>query len=115
MVDEDKLAVSVTADFIAVLPQNEQTDLFTVMNKLNVIPAKSQLVRMKQYSKDGTLTITVIDAILSETKPVLTQFTLKKDRLQHYFPPSYTSSQIEEVIISLLDGWKAHNMKENLS
>ena len=115
MVDEDKLAVSVTADFIAVLPQNEQTDLFTVMNKLNVIPAKSQLVRMKQYSKDGTLTITVIDAILSETKPVLTQFTLKKDRLQHYFPPSYTSSQIEEVIISLLDGWTAHNMKENLS
>lgn len=108
IVDEDKLAVSTAADLISILPEGEQTDLLTVMERLSVIPGRAQLAKIREYSKNGTLTITVIDAILSETKPAPAQFTLKKDRLQHYFPPSYTSSQIEEVIISLLDVWKAN-------
>lgn len=111
MVDEDRLAVSVTADFIAILPQNEQTDLMTVMDKLGVIPSKSQLAKIKQYSKDGTLTATVIDAILSEARPAPVQVTLKRDRLRHYFPESYSSQQMEEVIFSLLEAWKS-NCKE---
>lgn len=115
MVDEDKLSFSTAADYISVLAEQEQTDLLSVMDRLDVIPSKSQLVKIKQYSKDGALTITVIDAILSEAKPAPAQFTLKKDRLQHYFPPSYTSSQIEEVIISLLEGWKAHGVEEKPS
>lgn len=112
MVDEDKLAVSTAADFISILPEGEQADLLTVMERLSVIPGRAQLTKIREYSKNGTLTITVIDAILSEAKPAPAQFTLKKDRLRHYFPPSYTSSQIEEVIISLLDVWKA-NRKED--
>ena len=75
------------------------------MEKLDVIPVKNQLVRIKQYSKDGTLTITVIDAILSESKPAPVQITLKKDRLKQYFPESYSSRQMEEIIFSLLETW----------
>ena len=112
MVDEDRLAVSVTADFIAILPQNEQTDLMTVMDKLGVIPSKSQLAKIKQYSKDGTLTATVIDAILSEARPAPVQVTLKRDRLRHYFPESYSSQQMEEVIFSLLETWKSNYKEE---
>ena len=115
MVNEDKLAVSTAADFISILPESKQADLLTVMERLNVIPGRAQLTKIKEYSRNGALTITVIDDILSETKPVLAQFTLKKDHLQHYFSPSYTSCQIEEVIISLLYGWKAHNMEEDPS
>ena len=105
MVDEDKLSVSTAADYISDLPHSEQTDLLTVMEKLDVIPVKNQLVRIKQYSKDGTLTITVIDAILSESKPAPVQITLKKDRLKQYFPESYSSRQMEEIIFSLLETW----------
>jgi len=111
MVDEEKLSVSTAADFISDLPQNEQTDLLTVMEKLGVVPSKSQLVKIKQYSKDGTLTATVIDAILSEARPAPVLVTLKRDRLRHYFPESYSSQQMEEVIFSLLETWKS-NCKE---
>ena len=111
MVDEDKLSVSTAADFISDLPKNEQTDLLTVMEKLDVVPSKSQLAKIKQYSKDGTLTTAVIDAILSEVRPAPVQVTLKKDRLRHYFPASYSSQQMEEVIFSLLEAWKS-NCKE---
>lgn len=106
LVDEEKLAVSAAADYLSSLPENEQSDLVTAMNKLDVIPAKGQLAKIKQYSKEGTLTATVIDAILSETRPAPMQVTLKKDRLRHYFPANYSSQQIEEVIFSLLETWK---------
>lgn len=109
MVDEDKLAVSTAADYIADLPHNEQADLLTVMERLDVVPSKNQLIKIKQYSKDGTLTITVIDAILSEERPAPMQVTIKKDRLKQYFPVTYSAKQMEEVIFSLLDTWRAQN------
>ena len=105
MVDEDKLAVSAAADYISDLSHVEQTDLLNVMKRLDVMPGRSQLIRIKQYSKNGTLTITVIDAILSETRPTPVQVTIKKDRLKQYFPETYSAQQMEEVIFSLLETW----------
>ena len=77
-----------------------------MMDRLNVIPVKNQLAKIKQYSKEGTLTAAVIDAILSENRPAPVQVVLKKDRLTQYFPPSYTARQMEEVIVSLLETWR---------
>ena len=111
LVDAEKLSVSTASDYISDLPQNEQTDLYTVMERIGVIPGRTQLVKIKQYSKDGTLTATVIDAILSEARPAPVQVTLKRDRLRYYFPESYSSQQMEEVIFSLLETWKS-NCKE---
>ena len=109
MVDDEKLAVSTAADYISDLSESQQTDLLMVMGRLDVIPSKNQFTKIKQYSKDGTLTITVIDAILSEERPAPMQVTIKKDRLKQYFPVAYSAQQIEEVIFSLLDTWKAQN------
>ena len=106
LVDEEKLVVSAAADYLSELSESEQNDLLSVMEKLGVIPSKAQLVRIKKYSKDGTLTAAVIDAILSEARPVSMQVTLKRERLRQYFPQSYTASQMEEVIFSLLENWR---------
>ena len=105
LVDEDKLAVSAAADYISILTEQEQTDFISVMNKLDVIPTKSQMAKIKQYSKDGTLTAAVMDAVLSEQKPAPVQVTLKKERLEQYFPATYSTRQMEEVIFSLLETW----------
>ena len=50
--------------------------------------------------------VDVMDAILTEERPVPVQVTLKKDRLKQYFPQSYTQKQMEEIIFSLLETWK---------
>ena len=105
LVDEDKLAVSAAADYISVLTEQEQTDLISVMDTLNVIPAKGQLVKIKEQSKAGALTVTVIEAILSTERPAAVQVILKQTRLHQYFPKSYTAQQMEEVIVSLLETW----------
>jgi len=110
MVDEDKLAVSTAADYLSDLPENEQADLVTVMDKLGVIPVKGRLVKIKERSKAGTLTITVIEAILSEGHPTTVQVVLKQARLRQYFPQDYTAQQMEDIIVSLLENWRSQQI-----
>ena len=105
LVDEDKLAVSTAADYLSDLSEKEQADLVSVMDKLNVIPGRGQLTKIKQHSKDSTLTITVIEALLKAEHPATVQVVLKQTRLHQYFPQSYTAQQMEEVIVSLLETW----------
>ena len=106
LVDEEKLSLSSAADYISDLSVSEQNDLASMMDKLNVIPGRGQLTKIKQYSKDGTLTIAVIEALLSTEHPASVQVILKQAKLRQYFPQSYTAQQIEEVIVSLLETWK---------
>ena len=109
LVDEETLSVSTAADYISDLPESEQSDLITVMDKLRVIPGRSQLTKIKQHSKAGTLTISVIESLLSEERPAPVQVVLKRDRLKQYFPQTYTAQQMEEVIVSLLETWSVQN------
>ena len=51
----------------------------------------------------------VMDAILTEERPVPVQVTLKNDRLKKYFPKNYTPKQMEDVIFSLLETWKTEH------
>ena len=111
LVDEGKLSFSTAADYISALTKQEQTDLVLEMEKLNVIPVKNQLVKIKQHSKDGDLTVTVIKDILSKGSPATLQVVLNKTRLHQYFPTSYTSQQMEEVIVSLLEAWSVQHSK----
>ena len=110
LVDEDKLAASAAADYVSVLTEQEQTDLISVMGKLGVIPVKSQLVKIKEQSKDGMLTITIIEELLSAERPAAVQVVLKQARLHQYFPKDFTSQQMEEVIVSLLETWSVQQM-----
>ena len=109
LVDEDKLSFSTAADYISVLTEQEQTILASVIDKLGVIPTRSQLVKIKEQRKTEMLAITVIESILSEGHPVTVQVVLKQTRLRQYFPQSYTAQQMEEVIVSLLETWSVQH------
>ena len=105
LVDEDKLSFSTAADYISTLTEQEQVDLVSVMDKLNVIPVKGQLAKIKDSSKAGTLTIAAIETLLSTEPPPAVQVIFKQARLHQYFPKSYTAQQMEDVIVSLLEAW----------
>ena len=110
LVDEGKLSVSSAADYLSVLSESEQNDVMTVMERLELIPSKGQLIKIKEHSKAGTLTSDVITTILSMERPVTHQVTLKSSRLKQYFPRNYTAQQIEEVIFTLLEAWSRQGM-----
>lgn len=106
LVDKAAFSVSAAADYISPLNEAEQQWLYSKMTLLGCTPTASQLSRLKKYSQDGNLSEAVVDAILTEERPMPVQVTLKKDKLTQYFPKSYTAQQMEEVIFSLLETWK---------
>lgn len=110
LVDEAAFSVSTAADYISPLKETEQQWLYAKMTLMGCTPTTAQLNRLKKYSQDGNLSEAVVDAILTEERPAPIQVTLKKDKLTQYFPKNYTAQQMEEVIFSLLEGWKTQHI-----
>lgn len=108
MVDNKKLPFNPAVE-LSYLTKAEQGDLLELMKKQAHVPSLEQARRLKKYSQEGTLSASVMEAVLIEEHPVSVQVTLKKERLRKYFPQSYTQKQMEEVIFSLLETWKTEN------
>ena len=111
-VDTGTLRFVPAADFLSHLSEKEQTYLLLVMERDEVSPSLGQAQRLKQLSGEGKLENNVIDLIMGEEKPLERKVTLRSDRLQKYFPASYTPKQMEEVIIKLLEGWHRKRQQE---
>ena len=62
--------------------------------------------KLKEYGKNGELTLAMVRLILTEEKPKERKVTLKADKISKYFAEDYSSEDIENIIIQLLDEWK---------
>ena len=111
-VDARKLKFVPAADYISHLTEKEQTYLQFLMERDEVSPSVDQAQRLKQISAEGKLENNIVDLIMREEKPLERKVTLRNDRLQKYFPPSYTPKQMEEVIVKLLEGWHRRRQQE---
>lgn len=111
-VDKGFLKLAPAADFLSHLSEKEQTYLLLVMERDEVSPSLGQAQRLKQLSGEGKLENNIIDLIMREEKPLERKVTIRNDRLQKYFPSSYTPKQMEDVIIKLLEGWHRKRQQE---
>lgn len=111
-VDAGTLKFVPAADFLSHLSEKEQTYLLLVMERDEVSPSLGQAQRLKQLSGEGKLENNIIDLIMREEKPLERKVTIRNDRLQKYFPASYTPKQMEDVIIKLLEGWHRKRQQE---
>ena len=74
-----------------------------------------QIFALRDYLKENdTITKMELMRILNENAPKdesnrFQQLTITKKKLQEYFPPFYTKSQMEKVLFSLLEEWKKKN------
>ena len=99
MVDDKKLPFN-TAVELSYLTEEEQRMLLELMKELDSVPSLEQAVRLKKYSQEGKLGRDVMDAILTEERPVPVQVTLKSEKLKQYFPASYTQKQMQDFLPS---------------
>ena len=113
-VDKGFLKLAPAADFLSHLSEKEQTYLLLVMERDEVSPSLGQAQRLKQLSGEGKLENNIIDLIMREEKPLERTVTIRNDRLQKYFPASYTPKQMEDVIIKLLEGWHRKRQQEQV-
>lgn len=111
-VDNGTLKLTPAADYISHLTEKEQTYLAYVMERDEASPSLKQAQRLKEFSAGGKLQESTIDAIMSEEKPFEPKVVFKQDKLQKYFPKSYTPQQMEDVILKLLDSWHRKRQME---
>ncbi len=104
MVDENALAFNAAVE-LSFLPEEDQELLVEAIAYNEESPSLSQARRIRQFSAAGNLSSDVLNAILSEDKPLDTKVTLRGDKLKKYFPDSYTPRQMEQVITRLLEEW----------
>ena len=104
-VDDGKLAFTPAVELSYLNPQ-EQAWVQTALEKTQQTPSLSQAQRMKQESKEGKLTEeSVLSIMAEEKKPLFNSVTLSHETLRKYFPRSYTTKQMEKIILRLLDNW----------
>lgn len=106
MVDNRKLGFSQGVD-ISFLSEEAQQWVEAVMEDNRCAVSMAQSAKLKEYGKNGELTFAMVKLILSEEKPKERKVTIKADKIQQYFGDDYTSEDIEDIILSLLEKWKA--------
>lgn len=112
MVDVKKIAFNPAYE-LSFLKKEEQTLLLDAIESEQATPSLSQAQRLKKFSQEGTLSIDVMRAIMSEEKKSeLDKVTLTSDKLRKYFPKSYTPQQMEATIFKLLDQWQKRRQRE---
>ncbi len=112
MVDDKKIAMTPAVELSYLKPE-EQTLLLGTIESEQATPSLSQAQRLKKFSQEGHLNEDSMLAIMSEEKkPEKNDLTIKADRLQKYFPKSYTPQKMEQVIIQLLEGWQKKRQRD---
>ncbi len=111
-VDNKALAFNPAVE-LSYLPPEEQKQMLYALEATQSTPSLSQAQRIKKFSQEGRISEDVLVAILSEEKkPEVNKVTISADRLRKYFPKSYTTQKMEEVIFRLLEAWQRRRERE---
>ena len=110
-VDNKTMAFNAAVE-VSYLTEPEQLMLCDAIEREECTPNLSQAKRLKLYSQDGKLDENVIDAIMTEEKPIEDKLVLKGDVLAKYFPRTYTPSQKQKIIVKLLEDWHKRQLRQ---
>ena len=111
MVDNGQIKFNPAVE-LSYLAREEQQDFLSAMDYAQAAPSLSQAQRIKKLAQEGECTLDAMCEIMNEVKKgELDRVTFKTDSLRKYFPKSYTSKQMEDKIIQLLEQWQKKREK----
>jgi len=103
LVDEGRIAFSPGVE-LSYLTKLEQAELWDIMQSEDCTPSLSQAVRLKKLSQSGQLDPEKILEIMSEEKANQKErVRIEVSQIRKYFPKGYTSHQMEEKILQMLE------------
>ena len=86
------------------LSREEQEHLLDAMEAQAATPSHAQAIKMKRFSKEGSLTPALIRSIMEEEKPnQAEQVRIPKKRIARFFAPGATPADIEGRIVRALE------------
>ena len=106
LVDEQKMGLTPAVE-ISYLKPEEQALLVETIESEQATPSLSQAKRMRELSKLGKLNDDrMLDIMMEQKKPLSNNIVLPADKVNQYFPKSYTNEQKVTTIFRLLDVWQ---------
>lgn len=112
LVDDEKMKLRPAVE-ISYLTKSEQEYVFEVMEYNEVFPSHPQARELKKLSADGNLKDDDIDRILSEEKPNQKEnIKFSVDKVKGYFPKEYTPTEMQKIIVKLLENYQLKWQKE---
>lgn len=114
MVDQKQISFNPAVE-LSYLASEEQEIFMQAMDEVQASPSLSQAQRLKKLAQEGDFTMDAAREIMNEVKKGdLERVTFRNEQLRKYFPRSYTTQQMQDTIIKLLDQWqkkKARNQE----
>ena len=112
MVDDGKLKATPAVELSYLTPE-EQEDFLSYMESEGCTPSLSQAQKLKEASKESVLTPEKIQHIMAakppSVKPRDPQLMIPVAKVERYFPKGFTSDQMQQVIVKLLENYaRAH-------
>ena len=104
MVDKKKIGLVQGVD-ISFLTEQAQEWVQVILEETGAAISTSQSSKLKEYGKNGELTLPMVRLILTEEKPKERKVTIKADKISRYFTEDYSSEDIENIIYQLLEEW----------
>lgn len=112
MVDQKQISFNPAVELSYLAPE-EQEVFMQAMDEVQASPSLSQAQRLKKLAQEGDFTMDAVREIMNEVKKGdLERVTFRNEQLRKYFPRSYTTQQMQDTIIKLLDQWQKKKARD---
>ena len=112
MLDQKQISFNPAVELSYLTPE-EQRRVIIAMDYTQAAPSLSQAQRLKKMSQEGGCSLEDMCDILGEVKKgELDRVSFKNEQLKKYFPKSYTTKQMSDVIIKLLEQWQRKRQRD---
>ena len=105
VVDAKKIGIMQAVD-LSFLSEDAQQWVLVAIQETNIVITTQQSAMLKESDKKGELTFPMVRMLLEKEKPVERKVIIKAQRINNYFPATYSREQIENIIYQLLENWK---------
>lgn len=112
LVDQKQISFNPAVELSYLAPE-EQEIFLAAMEEVQAAPSLSQAQRLKKLAQEGNFTMDAAREIMSEVKKGdLERVTFRNEQLRKYFPRSYTTQQMQDTILKLLDQWQKKKARD---
>lgn len=89
---------------VSYLSPGEQESLLDAIEANQRTPSHAQAIKMKRYSKEGSLTDALVRSIMEEEKPnQVEQYKIPKRSIARFFRPDATKDEVQRRIVRTLE------------
>ena len=112
LVDEKQIALSPAVE-LSFLTDEQQYSVLDYIDYNAVSPSHAQTIRMKKLSQEGTLTVELIESIMSEEKSnQISKIKFNENRIRSVLPKNIEDKKIEDFVVNAIEFYNKHLQRQ---